>query len=297
LLASVAIGVTLCLGGCKGVDFSSVTGSIATPNSTMPQSDEGVRRFTEQWGKRNEASPTDRVAAINYARGLRAETRFDQAVAVLQKAAVARPSDKEILGAYGKALADAGRYQEAAAVLEHAHTPEHPNWSVLSAQGSVADQLGDHAAAQAYYQAALKIAPGEPSVLSNLGLSYALSKRLPLAEQTMRQAADDPRADARVRQNLSLVLSLEGKFGEAEQISRRDVAPDQAATNVAAIRTMIAQSNTWRQLQSLDGSAKPVAKLAASAKASRSVVAKATPAAAPQANPPMLNAAVEPTDN
>jgi Flp pilus assembly protein TadD len=88
--------------------------------------------------------------------------------------------------------------------------------------------------------------------MSNLGLSYALDKKLPDAEQTLRDAANNPGADMRVRQNLALVLALEGKFGEAEDWSRRDLAPIDAAANVASIRKMIAQSNTWRDLQQLD---------------------------------------------
>ena len=146
---------------------------------------------------------------------------------------------------------------EAADVLSHAHTPDHPNWSILSAQGVVADQMGDHAAAQGYYQAALKIVPGEPSVLSNLGLSYALDKQLDLAEQTMRQAVASPRADARVRQNLALVLALEGKFAEADDLEKHDLSPADAAANVAQIRQMIAQSNTWRDIQKLDNPPAP----------------------------------------
>jgi Flp pilus assembly protein TadD len=155
----------------------------------------------------------------------------------------------EVLGAYGKALADAGRYQEAASVLQGAHTPERPNWSVLSAQGSVADRLGEHEQAQRYYQAALKIAPGEPTILSNLGLSYALTKRLAPAEQALRGAAEHPRADGRVRQNLALVLALQGKFEEAERVQAPDVSPEQARANVASIRRMIEQSNSWRDIQ------------------------------------------------
>ncbi len=53
-------------------------------------------------------------------------------------------------------------------------------------------------------------------MLSNLGLSYALTKQLPEAEAALREASASPRADARVRQNLALVLALEGKFAEAE---------------------------------------------------------------------------------
>ena len=108
-------------------------------------------------------------------------------------------------------------------MLGRAHAPERPDWRILSAQGAVADQVGDHPLAQRYYDAALKVAPGEPTVLSNQGLSFALSKRLPEAEQALRQADAHPDADERVRQNLALVLALQGKFGEAEAVLRRDL--------------------------------------------------------------------------
>src|ERR1700730_17499438 len=155
---------------------------------------------------------------------------------------------------------NAGRSREAAEVLAHAHTPERPDWSVLSAQGSVADQLGDHEQAQAYYAAALKIAPAQPHILSNLGLSYALSKKLPQAETTLQQAAAQHDADKPVRQNLALVLALEGKFASAEEVARRDLDAKDAAANVAAIRRMIAQSNTWKRIQDLDTKPQPAGK-------------------------------------
>jgi Flp pilus assembly protein TadD len=98
--------------------------------------------------------------------------------------------------------------------------------------------------------------PDEPRIMSNLGLSYALNKQLPEAEETRREAANNPKVDMRIRQNLALVLALEGKFGEAEDWSRRDLAPIDATANVASIRKMIAQSNTWRDLQKLDHQAR-----------------------------------------
>jgi len=234
--------------GCKSLSFSDLTGSISR-DEVPPNDPAGLRRFTESWGKRYESNPNDRQVILVYARGLRAEGKFSQAVAVLQQAAMRAPNDLEILGAYGKALADAGRLDEAAGVLRQAHTADKPNWSIYSAQGSVADQLGDHYGAQSFYVEALKLAPGEPSVLSNLGLSYALNKELSKAEEVLRQAAKHPRADARVRQNLALVLSLQGKFTEAETVASRDLSPDEAAANVAAIRQMISQSNAWREIQ------------------------------------------------
>lgn len=187
-----------------------------------------------------------------YAAALKTAGRFAEAVAVLENVAVHNAEDPSVLGAYGKALADAGRFQEAERVLENAQSPAHPDWSILSAQGAVQDQLGDHEKAQTYYQTALRIAPGEPGVLSNLGLSYALSKRLDLAEATLRQAAASPRADTRVRQNLALVLALRGKFAEAREVDSADLSPAQADANIEAIRKMIAQSDTWSKIRVSD---------------------------------------------
>jgi Flp pilus assembly protein TadD len=53
-------------------------------------------------------------------------------------------------------------------------------------QGAVLDQMGRHEEAQRYYASALRIVPDEPSVLSNLGLSYALSKDLKRARHQQR---------------------------------------------------------------------------------------------------------------
>lgn len=228
---------------------SDITGSIGRSSTTLPKDEGELRRFAEDWGQRYDRNPKDRTTALTYAKALQGLDQNAQAVAVLQGLAITYPEDMKVLGAYGKALADAGNVQQAAEVLRKAHTPERPDWSVLSTQGSLADRLGDHDAARGYYEAALRIRPNEPTVLSNLGLSYALAKNLPRAEDTLRLAASQPTADMRVRQNLALVLALQGKFPEAEELSRRDLSPIDAAQNVASIRQMISQSDTWRDIQ------------------------------------------------
>lgn len=258
-LKAAGLMLALALGGC--MTDRDVTGSIAT---ALPSSEVSLRSYAADWGRRHDADPADKTAAINYARALRALTQYAQAAAVLESVAIKHPYDREILAAYGKALGDTGRLKEAADVLARAHTPEHPDWTILSAQGTVADQMGDHAAALGYYQAALKIVPGESTVLSNLGLSYALAKQLPAAEDALRQAAASGRADMRVRQNYALVLALEGKFGEAEAVARRDLSPAEASASIAAIREMIAQSDTWGAIRKLDRHKSTGAKAASS---------------------------------
>jgi Flp pilus assembly protein TadD len=237
---------------CSKVALNDVTGSIRSPGGAeaeLPKDEASLRVFAEDWGRRYENNRKDKATAMTYARALHALDQNAQAVAVLQGTAIQYPNDAKVLSAYGKALVDAGRLTEAADVLAHADTPDRPDWSVQSTRGQIADELGNHEAARAYYEEALKQRPNDPGVLSNLGLSYALSRQLPKAEETLLLAAHQPGADMRVRQNLALILALQGKFTEAEDWSRRDLAPIDAAANIAQIRQMISQSNTWRDIQ------------------------------------------------
>jgi Flp pilus assembly protein TadD len=251
-LAAVAAAAAP-LAGCH--DFGDVTGSI--PGSAGQPADEArLRAYAEQCGERYNRNPGEKTASIEYARALRALTRYSEAVAVIQTAAIKAPKDFDVLGEYGKALADAGQLAQAKDVLSHAYTPDDPRWDVMSVQGTVADRLGDHASAMQFYRDALKIAPGEPSVLTNMGLSLALAKKLPEAEDALKQAAASPKADARVRGDLALVLALEGRFSEAETVGRADLSPDAARANVEAIRQMIAQNDSWRELRKPEKPAK-----------------------------------------
>ena len=243
LVACVALASALA--GCQ--NFGDMTASIAG-SATMPSDDAGLRGYADHWGKIYADKPGEKYASINYARALRGLTRYKEAAAVMQAAAVKAPHDYVVLGEYGKALADNGDLQQARDVLSRSYRPDRPEWRLMSVQGSVADRLDDHAGAQQFYAAALKIAPGEPTILSNLGLSYALSKNLGQAEETLRLAAEQPKADERVRQNLALVLALEGKFREAEDASAKDMSREDAARNVAGIRSMIAQNDSWRAI-------------------------------------------------
>jgi Flp pilus assembly protein TadD len=225
--------------GCQTTRTTETTGSI--PVAAIDRSDADWRRDIALYEQQYRIDPGNAEVAIRYSQALRATGQRQQAVAVLEQATIRHPRDKALLGAYGRALAAVGDYGQAFDVLGRAHSPDQPDWRVLSAQGTVLDQMGKHVEAQRYYASALKIVPEEPSVLSNLGLSYALSKDLVNAEATLRRAAAQGRVDPRVRQNLALVVGLQGRFAEAEGIARADLPPDEAAANVAYLRQMLAQ--------------------------------------------------------
>jgi Flp pilus assembly protein TadD len=230
--ASVALtmGVGLVLAGCMRTapgDMTVAPGGAAAGDGASTHS-------------------SDAQTAVRYARELRANGLRGQAVAVLARAANEHPREPLVLAAYGGALADIGRYRQAFDVFERAHAPGRPDWRILSVQGAVLDQMGRHEEAQRYYGTALRIVPDEPSVLSNLGLSYALSKDLVRAEATLRRAAGLAHVDARVRQNLTLVVALQGRSSEADSMAHGELPSQAVAANTAVLRRMLAQQNGWQ---------------------------------------------------
>jgi Flp pilus assembly protein TadD len=230
-IASVALALVLAgpAIGCKTLQEMEITGALGAAPAQQSDAD---RRSSATWGERYRANPNDPEVAINYAHALRAIDQRAQSVTVLERALLANPEHKGVLGAYGRALADAGNYKQALDVLNRAHTPGQPDWRILSVQGAALDQMGRHVEAQRYYGTALRIVPDEPSVLSNLGLSYALSKDLVRAETTLRRAAAHARVDPQVRKNLALVVRLQERFSEAERTH---------------LHQMLAQQNGWTQ--------------------------------------------------
>ena len=248
LVASTALAAVLAvsLAGCKTTKGPETTGSIATP-SPQPTTEAEWRAELERREALYKAKPEDVANAMPYAQALRATGQRAQAVAILEQASIRNPHDKRLLGAYGRALAEVGNYSQALEVFSRAHTPEMPDWRILSAQGAVLDQLGRYEEARRYYASALKIVPEDSSVLSNLGLSYALAKDLKKAETTLRRATVQAGVSPRARQNLALVVGLQGRFSEAESIARADLPPEEAAANVEYLKAMLAQQKSNAQ--------------------------------------------------
>jgi Flp pilus assembly protein TadD len=254
-LASAAVTVMLAagLGGCQTAGMSDITGSLGSKAEARPDAD--PRRATEELAERYRANPKDPDAALRYGQALRATGQRSQAVAVLEQATIAHSGNRALLAAYGRALADNGNFQQAFDVLGRAHSPDDPDWRILSVQGTALDQLGRHDEARRYYASALKIVPEEASVLSNLGMSYVLSKDLPKAEEALRRAYAGKNADARVRQNLALVVGLQGRFSEAEAIVKADLPAEEAAANVAYLKELLSSHKDNPRLGAAPGEA------------------------------------------
>lgn len=248
---ALVITSSLLVSGCARDTRS--TGSVSRNSQAIAQMsvselDSQVRRAGEAYAKR----PKDKSIALSYASLLRMTARDEQALAVMRKLVINFPEDNEVLAAYGKALASTGNLKEALTIVKRAQRPETPDWRLLSAEGAILDQLERTAEAREQYRRALDIVPEEPSVLSNLGMSYLLSNDMAAAETYLRKAIARPGADSRVRQNLALVVGLQGRFDEAEKIAAGELAADAARENVEYLRQMLSQQNAWSTLKQED---------------------------------------------
>jgi Flp pilus assembly protein TadD len=250
LLAGTGIAL-IALSACA--QRSETTGSVnpsASSSAIAVDPNGDLAEATRYWQEKFESNPSDRAAGINLARHLRASGRAAEAVGPMRQLSIAYPGDAGVMRELGKTLAASGSLDDALRVLDQVIAKNSADWQLHSIRGTVLDQMDRGEEAQTAYQAALQIAPGEPDVLSNLGLSYALGGDLTRAEQVLRQALDHPRATAKVRENLALVLGLQGRFEEAEQIAAAgQMQPAAVASNTAYLRNMMSQPDRWSQLQ------------------------------------------------
>ena len=89
--------------------------------------------------------------------------------------------------------------------------------------------------------------------MSNLALSYAFDGDAAQAERLLREAMARPTAAATVRQNLALVIALQGRFDEAEAMARVDVSPQTAEANMAYVRAMLTSGRRWDAIRDDSG--------------------------------------------
>jgi len=255
LLRSVrSLGLAGCaaiaLAGCA-MNSTATTAPVRSPDFSG-QTAAQQQLTVSQLAARYKANPHDKQTIIYYAAALRAAGQPSQAVAVVEQGLTDNPKDNDIRINYAKALAAAGSYSQALNVISDAIQPDSPDWNALLVKGAILDQMGNSAEARAAYSQALLIAPNEPSLEANLGLSYAMTNDLLQAEQHLRAAAAMPGATSKIRQNLALVVGLQGRFEEARALFAAELPPDQVDANMAYIKSLLTQQNRWAAIKGAD---------------------------------------------
>ncbi len=245
------LGLVACLmiGGCAQLPIpggpdpltlndAKIEAKPDDPNGT-PRTQSELEKATEYWGKQYSQNPRDIKIALNYARNLRAMGEKQRALAVFQQASIFHGDNRELAGDYGRLALDFDQVQLAGQLLAAADDPIHPDWRIISARGTVLAKQGKYAEAIPYYDRALNLAHNQPSILSNLAMATAMSGDPARAESLLRRAEASDGASPKIRQNLALVLGLQGKYDEAKLIAARDIPMETAAENTSFLRQVV----------------------------------------------------------
>ena len=244
LLAGVA---ALALSAC-----ASNRTSVRSPDFSG-QTQVEVQATLGELTQRYKKNPRDKTTIIYYAAALRSAGQAEQAIAVLEGGLDVHKTDVDIRVAYAKALSAGGRFEQALNVIESSTDPAAPDWNALSVKGAILDQTGRNREARAVYQQALLIAPNEASLYANLGLSYAMTSELTEAEAQLRRAVKMRGATSQIRQNLALVIGLQGGFDESRALFAAELPPDQVEANMSYIRALLTQQNRWDVIRGDEG--------------------------------------------
>ncbi|WP_395685499.1 tetratricopeptide repeat protein [Aestuariivirga sp.] len=234
------------LTGCNKTPGQLNLGNDLTTASTTPVSLQALAEQGEAWRK----SPSDLNKGLAYANGLEAVGQTQEQLDVYRRLLELHPSDVRLAGLYGRKLVAAGRASEAVPVLQAVEDKGDADWRIASALGSAYDQQGLYQKAREQYAKALASDPQNMTVINNLGMSYALEGNLKQAEAELRKADAMPRSksEPKIRQNLALVVGLQGRFDEATALAKEDLPPEQVEENMAYLQKMLSQPNTWQQI-------------------------------------------------
>lgn len=172
------------------------------------------------WSREYELNPTDLEATLKLASAVRRLGNPGRAVEITQTSRQIHPRDPYLLAEHAAGLIADQRAMDAIPVLDEALRIAPGYARLWSLRGAALDQMEDYDAARGHYDRALQITPNDPNILTNLGLSYALSGDLRAAEMWLRRAASLPDAGPGARQNLALVLQLQGREQDAQREQR-----------------------------------------------------------------------------
>lgn len=189
------------------------------------------------WASEQQADPTDAVAGVKLAQALRELGRYDQAAEAAQATLTIQSNNLDALLELGRAHIARGQAFYGVAPLEQARDLAPRDWRPYSLLGVAYEQVRRTDDARAAWNQALALSPDNPDVLTNAATAALTHGDAPGAETLLRRAVAQPTASAKVRQNLAMVLGLQGKMGEAEQILRRELPPEQAEQNLQWLRS------------------------------------------------------------
>jgi len=173
------------------------------------------------WSREYELNPGDLESAIKLSAAVRKLGNPQRAIEIAQTTRALYPRDPYLTAEFAAALIASEQAYEAMQPIDEALRIAPGYARLWSLKGAALDQQENYDLARKHYAKAMQITPNDPNIMANVGLSYALSGDPRTAEGWLRRAVAVPGASQSVRQNLALILQLQGKNDEAAKYAGR----------------------------------------------------------------------------
>ncbi|MEL6415557.1 MAG: tetratricopeptide repeat protein [Pseudomonadota bacterium] len=205
------------------------------------------------WASEYQKDPGNAEVTVRFMSALRKIGSHDRVGEVASAAIPIHPTEHRLLLELGRSFMAQERFADAAQAFARSADFSPPTEAApLAALGLAFDRLEDHTQAQEAYELALEREPNRVSTLSNYGLSLALTGQIDAAETALRRAVESPGADGRVRQNLALILGLQGRFDEMVSVDPNAPMRTVEANQTALREMMLPVARSYDGLQQLD---------------------------------------------
>lgn len=179
---------------------------------------------------------------VHLARALHTVGAHAEAAQTWRAALKLEPDDAEALRGYGYSLIALNKPQIAINQLRASNEIAEDLRS-YNGLGVAYDMIGDSRGAQVHYRMGLQLAPENVTLLSNLGLSLALSGDFPESVNLLLRVVASAVATARHRQNLALAYGLAGQVEKAADVARQDLDEEAVANNLAYYAILRAETD------------------------------------------------------
>jgi Flp pilus assembly protein TadD len=222
-LGALGSVVVLLLAGCAGQGGSDLLAAV--PPGGAPDATQST-------------APPTATASLAEAKSLELTGDRKKAYSAAALALSAEPANPDVVVTYSRLAVGLGRTEEAEKALTSAEASGLKDWRILSAKGAVLAEKGDLDGAKATLQRGLELAPEQPALLNNLAFVYTLEGNPRMAEDLLRRASAGSDAKPRTRQNLALVLGLQGKYDESKKVGAAVSSREVAEANVAYLKKL-----------------------------------------------------------
>lgn len=197
-------------------------------------------------GKAETAQAKRAAKSAKAARKALARKKAQLAVTLAEAAVAFDPENGEYRKLLGETYLFAGRFVSAAQALKEALSLDPANGRTALNLALAQVATGDWTTARETLETHAATIPA-----SDRGLAFALAGDPGTAVAVLGDAARQPGADAKTRQNLALSLALAGQWQQAKAVAAVDLPPDQVDARIMQWASFSRPQNAYDQVASL----------------------------------------------